>query len=60
MAELADARDLKSRVPLGTYGFESRFGHAAPELTTNQTNQANKHEIIRAIRFYSWLNLPQL
>ena len=28
MAELASARDLKSRVPLGTYGFESRFGHS--------------------------------
>jgi hypothetical protein len=27
MAELADAQDLKSCVPLGTYGFESRFGH---------------------------------
>ena len=27
MAELADARDLKSRVPLGTCGFDPRFGH---------------------------------
>src|SRR5262245_13589390 len=27
MAELADAQDLKSCVPLGTYGFEPRSGY---------------------------------
>ena len=27
MAELADARDLKSRVPNGACGFESRLGY---------------------------------
>ena len=27
MAELADAQDLKSCVPLGTCGFESRSGY---------------------------------
>jgi hypothetical protein len=27
VAESADARDLKSRVPLGTCGFEPRLGH---------------------------------
>ena len=27
MAKLADARDLKSRVPHGTCGFDSRPGH---------------------------------
>lgn len=32
MAELADARDLKSRVPIGTCGFEPRLGHLDAEI----------------------------
>ena len=31
MAELADARDLKSRVPIGACGFESRLGYSIPK-----------------------------
>src|SRR6266700_645947 len=32
VAKLADARDLKSRVPKGTYRFNSGPGHQAPSL----------------------------
>ena len=32
VAKLADARDLKSRVPKGTYRFDSGPGHQAENL----------------------------
>ncbi len=47
MAELADARDLKSRVPLGTCGFDPRFGHCCSSshrrhCSGDFTKQANR------------------
>jgi hypothetical protein len=38
VAKLADARDLKSRVPKGTYRFNSGPGHHAFQLTTDVTD----------------------
>ena len=36
VAELADAQDLKSWVPIGTYGFDSRLGYFVARLTARR------------------------
>src|SRR5438046_9894222 len=48
VAKLADARDLKSRVPKGTYRFNSGPGHHALSLTfpTNQRLETLAAQIV--------------